>query len=156
MKVYKVLTPAVGTIERVTWKKHRFTGTVLGEGVSPQGVPLLRVRFAPKAKPGRAADSDMDIGEGEFNGRNPSNSPTVFFFQQKWWVRAKRSRRKWETALTLGSHVLCGTNKTLDAASLRHHNQFGDPSYVATWLPYEKRNVDGSRTTLLYEVEWRV
>ncbi len=158
--VYKVLTPALGALKGAAWRKQRYTGKVLGEGVSTLGVPLLRVRFFPKVVTGRSnTHTDIDLGKGEFTERNPSNAPTVFFFMGKWWVRAKRSRRKWETALKLGSHVICHSNFTLNKSGLRswgwEKGEFGyRPSFVATWLPYEKRNKDGSRTTLLYEVHW--
>lgn len=154
MKTYKVLTPDVGMLKGAAWRKQRFIGTVVGEGRSVGGVSLLKVKISPKTKHG-STDRDVDIGKGDFSARNKSNNPTVFYFQQKWWVRAKRARRVWKTALELGSHVICHTNLTLTKENARIYKALGQrPSFVATWIPCERQNrKDGSFTVILYEVQ---
>jgi hypothetical protein len=160
MQRYKAVTPNPGVlmaVEDFPFDKYRWPNIMavkaVNEGKSMGGRNLLKVKFSTQLPTEAELEGEtLKRMRGFFFNRNTSNMPHVFRFRSRWWVRAKRSRREWEKAKKIGSHVICHSDLTLNKENLKQFG--GHTTFVATWLPWEQRcDREGNiRSMLLYEV----
>lgn len=156
MKAYRVTTPNPGILlgtEDFPTEKLRGQSVLevlsVREAVSVQGTPLLRLKLKDSTDWPAPGSESVERLLGFFINRHRGNDPHVFKFRDKFWVRAKRSRRKWEQALSFAHHYFPGS-KAYAEQRLRQNPRYRG---TATWVPYEKWSREGNVVSwLFYEV----